>query len=109
MSRFINPVVRILVRTLAVTVAVSALPVSLFAQSGTVLTGQAAFTDWNQQSPGIRHKITVADLPQPNPEEAVDNTGRRLAHRASWLQSHALRRRRCRSHAAQRKQAGNAS
>jgi glucose/arabinose dehydrogenase len=38
-----------------------------------VLTGQAAFTDWNQQSPGIRHKITVADLPQPKPDEAVSN------------------------------------
>jgi glucose/arabinose dehydrogenase len=39
-----------------------------------VLTGQAAFTDWNQQSPGVRHKITVADLPEPKPEEAVNNT-----------------------------------
>jgi glucose/arabinose dehydrogenase len=38
-----------------------------------VLTGQAAFTDWNQQSPGVRHKITLADLPQPKPEEAVAN------------------------------------
>ena len=47
---------------------------SLFAQSGTLLTGQAAFTDWNQQAPGVRHKITLADLPEPNPEEAVDNS-----------------------------------
>jgi len=39
-----------------------------------VLTGQAAFTDWNQQKPGVRHKITVADLPAPNPDEAVNNT-----------------------------------
>jgi glucose/arabinose dehydrogenase len=38
-----------------------------------ILTGQAAFTDWNQQSPGVRHKITVADLPEPKPEEAVNN------------------------------------
>jgi glucose/arabinose dehydrogenase len=38
-----------------------------------LLTGQAAFTDWNQQQPGVRHRITVGDLPQPNPEEAVDN------------------------------------
>jgi glucose/arabinose dehydrogenase len=37
------------------------------------LTGQAAFTDWNQQQPGVRHKITVADLPAPNPEESVNN------------------------------------
>jgi glucose/arabinose dehydrogenase len=39
-----------------------------------VLTGQAAFTDYNQQKPGVRHKITLADLPQPNPSEAVNNT-----------------------------------
>jgi glucose/arabinose dehydrogenase len=39
-----------------------------------LLTGQAAFTDWNQQHPGVRHKITVADLPEPKPDEAVNNT-----------------------------------
>ena len=40
----------------------------------TVITGQAAFADWNQQQPGIRRKITLADLPEPNPAEAVNNT-----------------------------------
>jgi glucose/arabinose dehydrogenase len=39
-----------------------------------LLTGQAAFTDFNQHKPGVRHKITLADLPQPNPSEAVNNT-----------------------------------
>jgi len=38
-----------------------------------VLTGQDAFTDFNQQAPGVRHKITVADLPEPKPDEAVNN------------------------------------
>ncbi len=38
-----------------------------------LLTGQAAFTDWAQQRPGVRHKITLGDLPAPNPAEAVDN------------------------------------
>jgi glucose/arabinose dehydrogenase len=38
-----------------------------------LLTGQAAFTNWDQQHPGVRHKITTADLPAPNPSEAVDN------------------------------------
>jgi len=38
-----------------------------------VLTGQAAFTDWNQQHPGVRHKITIADIPEPHPDEAVNN------------------------------------
>ena len=38
-----------------------------------VVTGQAAFTDWNQQKPGIRRKITIADLPAPAPQGAVSN------------------------------------
>jgi glucose/arabinose dehydrogenase len=38
-----------------------------------LLTGQAAFTDWGQQQPGVRHKITLADLPEPKPEESVEN------------------------------------
>ena len=38
-----------------------------------LLTGQAAFTDWNDQKPGLRHKITIGDLPQPNESEAVNN------------------------------------
>ena len=48
---------------------------SLFAQAQQqpLLTGQAAFTDWSQQAPGVRHKITLADLPQPNPAESVGN------------------------------------
>src|SRR5262249_45218366 len=43
------------------------------AQQQPLLTGQAAFTDWNQQQPGVRHKITVGDLPKPAPDEAVNN------------------------------------
>ncbi len=42
------------------------------AQTG-LLTGQSAFTDYNQQQPGLRHKISVTDLPAPDPAEAVDN------------------------------------
>ena len=48
------------------------LPSTLPAQQ--VVTGQAAFADWNQQQPGIRRKITLADLPAPKPEESVNNT-----------------------------------
>jgi glucose/arabinose dehydrogenase len=51
----------------------SATSLSASAQTGTVSTGQAAFADWNQQQPGARRKITIADLPQPNPEESVNN------------------------------------
>ncbi len=53
--------------------AVSLASVAAAAQQP-LLTGQAAFTDWNQQHPGVRHKITLADLPEPKPEEAVNNT-----------------------------------
>jgi glucose/arabinose dehydrogenase len=38
-----------------------------------LLTGQAAFTDWSQQAPGVRHKITLADLPKPDPSQSVGN------------------------------------
>jgi glucose/arabinose dehydrogenase len=58
----------------------AASPVTLKAQSGAVdsgssktITGQAAFTDYSQQRPGVRRKITVADLPAPNEAESVDN------------------------------------
>jgi glucose/arabinose dehydrogenase len=42
------------------------------AQSPT-LTGQAAFTDYSQEHPGVRRKITLADLPEPKEDESVDN------------------------------------
>jgi glucose/arabinose dehydrogenase len=47
------------------------LPSMLHAQQ--TITGQAAFADYTQQKPGVRRKITVADLPEPNPSESVDN------------------------------------
>jgi glucose/arabinose dehydrogenase len=37
------------------------------------LTGQAAFTDYTREHPGVRRKLTVADLPEPKSEESVDN------------------------------------
>jgi len=58
---------------LAAVLIASTFAPTLTAQQQPLLTGQAAFTDWNQQSPGVRHKITLADLPQPNPDEAVQN------------------------------------
>jgi glucose/arabinose dehydrogenase len=41
--------------------------------AGQVLTGQAAFTDFTRESPGVRRHLTVADLPGPRPEESADN------------------------------------
>ena len=54
------------------TAAVVLVPAVLPAQK--TVTGQAAFADWSQQKPGVRRKITVADLPNPAPEQAVNNT-----------------------------------
>jgi glucose/arabinose dehydrogenase len=58
----------------------AASPATLKAQGGAVdsgssktITGQAAFTDYSQEHPGVRRKITVADLPQPKEAESVDN------------------------------------
>ncbi len=59
---------------------VAASPLTAIAQSGAVgsnpsktITGPAAFTDYTQQHPGVRRKITVADLPEPREAESVDN------------------------------------
>ena len=60
-------------RVLTLASMVSVLPVSLFAQSGKVITGQAAFTDYTQEHPGVIRKITLADLPEPKEGESVDN------------------------------------
>ena len=56
-------------RVLLPFLAITALP--LAAQQP--ITGPAAYADWNQQQPGTLRKITVADLPAPAPEEAVNN------------------------------------
>jgi glucose/arabinose dehydrogenase len=37
------------------------------------LTGQAAFTDYSKEQPGIRRKVTVADLPQPYATPSANN------------------------------------
>jgi hypothetical protein len=36
------------------------------------VTGQAAFAGYTQQKPGVRRKITLADLPEQGPSESVD-------------------------------------
>ncbi|MCU1308985.1 MAG: cytochrome c, class [Candidatus Angelobacter sp.] len=38
-----------------------------------VMTGKAAFEDYRAEKPGVCRKITLADLPEPNPSESVDN------------------------------------
>ncbi|MEO6983039.1 MAG: sorbosone dehydrogenase family protein, partial [Edaphobacter sp.] len=62
-----------LLRVLALASVASLLPSALPAQSTKTITGQAAFTDYTQEHPGVRRKITLADLPAPNQPESVDN------------------------------------
>lgn len=38
-----------------------------------VRTGQAAFTNYQQEKPGVARKITLKDLPQPFATQSVDN------------------------------------
>lgn len=40
---------------------------------GAVLTGDAARGDWTTDEPGVRRKLTVADLPAPYDTPSVDN------------------------------------
>ena len=47
------------------------LPSAIHAQQA--INGQAGFADYTQQKPGVRRKITVADLPEPKASESVDN------------------------------------
>lgn len=43
------------------------------ASSRTVLTGENAFTDYTKEAPGVRRKITVADLPKPFATKSAGN------------------------------------
>lgn len=62
-------------------IALAAVPISALAQ-------QAPFADFAQQKPGEAHKITVADLPPPAQDQAVDN-GPKLVDRpdGAWPQA----------------------
>src|SRR5688572_29365827 len=46
---------------------------ALGADESKVLTGNAAMGDWTSDAPGVRRKITVQDLPAPNPDESARN------------------------------------
>jgi glucose/arabinose dehydrogenase len=46
----------------------------LAAGDSTVITGTAAFTDYKNEKPGLRRKITVADLPKPYATQGVANS-----------------------------------
>src|SRR5256885_15926889 len=42
-----------------------AVSVAVFPQPPPVLTGAAAYGDWRSDAPGVRRKITPADMPPP--------------------------------------------
>jgi glucose/arabinose dehydrogenase len=44
-----------------------------------LLTGQAAYGDWKADAPGVRRKITAADVPAPYATPAVRETARVIA------------------------------
>ncbi len=46
-------------------------------------TGKAAMGDWTEDAPGVRRKITVADLPPPNSTRSVDNGPREVGRPAN--------------------------
>jgi glucose/arabinose dehydrogenase len=60
------------------TVVVTAISLSILsllpAGAQQTLTVQAAFTDYTQEHPGVRRKVTVADLPQPYATESANNS-----------------------------------
>jgi glucose/arabinose dehydrogenase len=49
------------------------------------LTGKAATGDWTTDAPGVRRKLTVADLPAPYATQSVDNGANMVARPAGAL------------------------
>ncbi|MGC4043348.1 MAG: sorbosone dehydrogenase family protein [Armatimonas sp.] len=52
---------------------------------GDVLTGQAALGDWTTDAPGVRRKITTADLPKPFDTDSARNFPRLVARPAGAM------------------------
>lgn len=62
--------------------------VSALAQTGPALrTGPAAFGDWESDAPGVRRKITPADLPKPYASRSASNSVRVVAQPAAALKA----------------------
>ncbi len=75
-------------RALSVGALLSLACLTLAAQeNGKLLTGKPAMGDWTGDAPGIRRKITVADLPPPNDTGSANN-GPRVVARPPGAQLH---------------------
>ena len=46
---------------------------------GALATGQAALGDWTTDAPGVRRKITPADMPAPFATKSADNGAHEVA------------------------------
>ena len=57
-----------LLLTFAISWQVAAQP-----QNGKVVTGQAAFTSYADEKPGVTRKLTIADLPKPYATQSAGN------------------------------------
>ncbi len=74
-----------LVRVFWLASLVFAAPQILPAQSATnTLTGQAAFTDYTKEHPGVRRKLTVADLPAPYADPSAQNQPSMVDRGDAW-------------------------
>ena len=59
--------------------------ITLVGQSSSVLTGAAAYGDWRSDAPGVRRKITPADMPPPYTTASTNNGPTVLARPAdAW-------------------------
>src|SRR5262245_28344524 len=60
------------VKGIIATVYISTTAITAFGQSAPVLTGAAAYGDWRRDAPGVRRKITPADMPPPYETASAD-------------------------------------
>lgn len=69
----------VLAATVAFACASGAAEWSAFAEDGPVLSGPAAYGDWRSDAPGVRRKLTPADLPAPLASQPTANPSRVVA------------------------------
>jgi glucose/arabinose dehydrogenase len=58
---------------IALACALSGAPRAAWAENGATLTGAAAYGDWRSDAPGVRRKLTPADLPAPLASQPAAN------------------------------------
>ncbi len=75
------------VASLVSLLCITSLP-ALHAQTARPLTGQAAFTDYSEEKPGVVRDITLADLPAPYATKGVDNGAEMVSRpNGAWPQA----------------------